>query len=252
MSIKDTQPKTLNQPRHGFNKEKIMTIRPSLAAVAAVFSVALFLAPSAHAEDHPINKTNPKPPVIVDVQAGDSLTSIADAHGTTYVRLFDANDFISNPDIINPGDKVRVPTADEQLPDRLAALAATPTVAAAPATQPVVGRYYSNVPSHGYYVDSAGNTYYQGYCTWYAKSRRPDLPNMLGNGGQWVANAAARGYATGSTPKAGAIAETSGHVAYVESVNGNGTITISEMNGPGGFGVVDTRTVPANQYNYIY
>jgi surface antigen len=99
---------------------------------------------------------------------------------------------------------------------------------------------------------SAGNTYYYGYCTWYAKQRRPDLPNRLGNGGQWVANAAAQGYATGSAPRAGAVAETTGHVAYVESVNGDGTIVISEMNGPAGWGVVGTRTVPASQYRYIY
>lgn len=229
-----------------------MTIRPSLAAVAAVFSVALFLAPSAHAEEKAAIKNDKKQPVVVTVEAGDTLTSIADSHATTYVRIFDANEFISNPDAINPGDKVRIPTADEQLPDRYGSLAAETVVASAPAAQPVVGRYYSNVPAKGHYVDSAGNTYYNGYCTWYAKNKRPDLPNRLGNGGQWVANAAAQGYATGSTPRVGAIAETSGHVAYVESVNPNGTINISEMNGPAGYGVVGTRTVPANQYNYIY
>jgi surface antigen len=216
-----------------------------------VFSIVLFLAPSAHAEEKKTDKPNAKPPVMVTVQAGDSLTSIAEAHGTDFVHLFDANDFISNPDVINPGDNVRIPNADEQLPDRYGNFAATaaPVVAA---TQPVSTYRNPHVPQKGYYVDSAGNTYYNGYCTWYAKNRRPDLPNMLGNGGQWVANAAARGYATGSTPRAGAVAETSGHVAYVEAVNGDGTITISEMNGPGGFGVVDTRTVPASQYNYIY
>ena len=66
-------------------------------------------------------------------------------------------------------------------------------------------------------------------------------------------NAAAQGYATGTTPRAGAIAEMPGHVAYVESVNGDGTLVISEMNGPAGFGVVGTRTVPASTYfGYIY
>lgn len=49
---------------------------------------------------------------------------------------------------------------------------------------------------------------------------------MLGNGGQWVANAAAQGYATGSTPQIGAIAETAGHVAYVEAVNPDGTVVL--------------------------
>jgi surface antigen len=226
-------------------------IRSSLAAVAAVFSMALIFAPSTFAEEKTNTKKDEKPAIVmVDIKEGDTLTSIADAHNSTYVRIFDANDFITNPDIINVGDKVRIPTADEQLPDRMAA--ATAVSVSATVAQPTVGKYYSNVPSRGYYVDSAGNTYYNGYCTWYAKNRRPDLPNMLGNGGQWVANAAARGYATGSAPRAGAIAEIPGHVAYVESVNPDGTMVISEMNGPAGFGKTDTRTVASSGYKYIY
>lgn len=99
---------------------------------------------------------------------------------------------------------------------------------------------------------SANNTYAWGQCTWYAKNKRPDLPNGLGNGGQWVANAAARGLATGATPRAGAIGEQPGHVVYVESVNGNGTVNISEMNYNGGVGVVHYRTVAASAFTYIY
>jgi surface antigen len=213
----------------------------------------LFLAPAANAEQKTDTKKDEKPPaVIVTVQAGDSLSIIADANKTTYVRIFDANDFIANPDIINPGDRVRIPTADENLPDRLAA-SVQPTAATYVPAPPTSKRAVSSYSApQAKYASSAGNTYYYGYCTWYAKQRRPDLPNMLGNGGQWVANAAARGYATGTAPRAGAIAETVGHVAYVESVNGDGTIVISEMNGPAGFGVVGTRTVSASQYRYIY
>ncbi len=49
------------------------------------------------------------------------------------------------------------------------------------------------------------------------------------------ANAAARaGYTVNNTPKAGAIMQTTqgayGHVAYVESVNSNGSVRVSEMN----------------------
>lgn len=103
-----------------------------------------------------------------------------------------------------------------------------------------------------YRASSSGNTYAWGYCTWYAKSMRPDLPNNLGNGGQWVANAARQGFATGSTPRAGAIGEQPGHVVYVKSVNKNGTVNISEMNYNGGVGVVNHRTVPASMFRYIY
>ncbi len=226
-----------------------MKIKSSITALAAVFSMVFIFAPSTYAQEKTDTKKDEKPPIVmVDIQSGDSLTSIARAHGTDYVRLFNANDFISNPDIINPGDKVRIPAADEQLPDRFA------NVQAVSASSEVVyaGQHYSNVPQKGHYVDSAGNTYYNGYCTWYAKNRRADLPNKLGNGGQWVANAAAQGYATGSAPRAGAIAESPGHVAYVESVNPDGTMVISEMNGPAGYGNVGTRTVPSSQYKYIY
>ena len=231
-----------------------MKIRSSLAAIIAVFSVMLVLAPSAHAEEKKTTKKDEKPvPVMVTIQPGDSLSSIADANQTTYVRIFDANDFITNPDLINAGDQVRIPTAGEQLPDRYGDMYGAPVVTtqtkASASTNTSVRRGASTVSR----ASSAGNSYYYGYCTWYAKQRRPDLPNRLGNGGQWVMNAAAQGYATGTTPRAGAIAEMSGHVAYVESVNGDGTLVISEMNGPAGFGVVGTRTVSASTYfGYIY
>ena len=230
-----------------------MKIKSNLVALAAVFSMMLFFAPSAHAQQKTDEKKADPAPVKVTIETGDTLSSIADAHQTTYVRIFNANDFIAHPDTINAGDEVRIPTEDEQLPDRYAELATVAPIQTAPqprtATAPQPG---NATPRQAYVGGSTGNTYYRGYCTWYAKERRPDLPNMLGNGGQWVASAAARGYATGTTPRAGAIIEMPGHVAYVESVNSNGTIVISEMNGPAGFGVVGTRTIPAGQYGYIY
>ena len=228
-----------------------MTIKSATTAVIAVFSVVLFLAPTANAAEKKEAKKDEKPaPVMVEVQPGDSLSAIADAHDTTYVRIFNANDFIANPDIINPGDKVRIPTADEQLPERLSEQPIVAATVAAPAAATTAPK--SAAASPRAVVSSAGNSYYYGYCTWYAKQRRPDLPNRLGNGGQWVASAAAMGYATGSTPRAGAIAEIPGHVMYVEAVNGDGTIVISEMNGPAGFGVVGTRTIAASSARYIY
>lgn len=242
-----------------------MTIKSHTAAVAVAFLLALVIAPSTHAADKKEDKKTPPAPVTVQVKAGDTLTSIAEAHGTTYVALYNANENLANPDAIDIGNEIRIPAADEQLPDRYstyaAELAAQQAAAAAAAATysapsanyaPVYSQTYTPGAQAVYATDSAGNTYFKGYCTWYAKQRRPDLPNQLGNGGQWVANAAARGIATGSEPRAGAIAETSGHVTYVESVNGDGTITISDMNGAAGFGNVGTRNVPANQYKYIY
>jgi len=207
--------------------------------------------------------------IVVKVESGDTLTKIADKHDTTYVRLFNANKKIESPDLINVGDKVRVPGEDEKLPNRydtfrksLAAIAAptAPVATNAPSTATAQPKETVNAPApqtaSTYRGSSAGNTYASGYCTWYVKERRGDLPNMLGNGGAWVSNAAAQGIATGSSPRAGAVAEQPGHVAYVESVNGDGTVNVSEMNyrgSPGGgFGKVSYRTAPASSFTYIY
>lgn len=57
-------------------------------------------------------------PVIIEVAGGDTLIAIAEANGTTYGRIFNANPGIANPNIINPGDRVRIPTAEEVLEER--------------------------------------------------------------------------------------------------------------------------------------
>lgn len=98
---------------------------------------------------------------------------------------------------------------------------------------------------------SQGNSYTPRNCTWYAKSRRPDLPNNLGDSISWVRNAAAQGLATGSTPKAGSIGQRGMHVVYIEAVNSDGTVYLSEMNYDynGGFRY---RTANASDFTYIY
>lgn len=107
-----------------------------------------------------------------------------------------------------------------------------------------------------YAPNSAGNNYAAGNCTWYAKSRRPDLPNSMGNANMWYYSAAAQGFNVGLKAKVGAVATTTegwaGHVAYVEKVSRDGSmVTISEMN-YGGLYQMNTRTVPASDFKYIY
>lgn len=182
--------------------------------------------------------------VIVTVAEGDSLSSIAEANGTTWTRLFDANEEIANPDAINPGDKIRIPAAEEQLTDRTSAVvAARQAVAAQPVAQrsTYTNRQYTSKPvnSSSYYV---GNGM---WCTDYVHSRRPDVP-VYGNAGYgWVNSAQADGKATGSTPQAGAVAVSNGHVAYVESVNADGSYTVSEMGWNYKAGNYNKRTVSA-------
>jgi nucleoid-associated protein YgaU len=46
------------------------------------------------------------------VQPGDSLSKIAGKYGTTWQAIFDANrDQISNPDLIHPGQELKIPGA---------------------------------------------------------------------------------------------------------------------------------------------
>ncbi len=84
-----------------------------------------------------------------------------------------------------------------------------------------------------------------GWCTWYVAQRR-DIP-WGGDAWTWFGSAKAAGLQTGKTPKQGAIMVTwesywYGHVAYVESVNPDGSWVVSEMNYKQ-WGAVDMRTI---------
>ncbi|KFE41582.1 CHAP domain-containing protein [Staphylococcus agnetis] len=107
---------------------------------------------------------------------------------------------------------------------------------------------------------SGSNLYTAGQCTYYVFDRvGGTIGSTWGNANNWASAAAAAGYTVNHTPKAGAILQTTsgpfGHVAYVESVNSNGTITVSEMNYGQGPGVVTSRTISAAEaasYKYIH
>ena len=74
------------------------------------------------------------------------------------------------------------------------------------------------------------------YVAWKIASTGRYVPHFggAGNANEWPSTAARHGISSGSTPKAGAAAVMNigrfGHVMYVESVNGDGTITVSDYN----------------------
>lgn len=180
------------------------------------------------------------------VTKGQSLAEIAKNYDTTWERIYAKNLDIENPDVIEVGQELVIPNQNEELDLREFEFVApepiaTRTTSASATAQPIAT----------YRGSSAGNTYVRGQCTWYAKSRRPDLPNNLGNARTWVSRAAAQGIATGSVPRVGAIAARGNHVAYVESVNGDGTITVTDMNWSGPYEIT-RRTVAASTMRYIY
>src|ERR1700736_1524312 len=93
-----------------------------------------------------------------------------------------------------------------------------------------------------------GNHFAYGYCTWYVANRR-NIP-WFGNAIEWWPNARPYGYAEGGSPAVGAVMVTRespiGHVAYVESVGGDGSWTVSEMN-YAGWNMVSRRTIHPGQ-----
>lgn len=68
---------------------------------------------------------------IVEVVKGDSLDKIAKANNTTYKRIFDANESIKDPNVINPGEKFRIPKPEEELVSREIPVAVAPQPAKA-------------------------------------------------------------------------------------------------------------------------
>lgn len=109
-------------------------------------------------------------------------------------------------------------------------------------------------------TSSGANLYTSGQCTYYVFDKvGGKIGSTWGNANNWANAAAGAGYTVNNSPAAGAILQTSqgafGHVAYVESVNSDGSINVSEMNYGQGPGVVTSRTISAGQagsYNYIH
>lgn len=99
----------------------------------------------------------------------------------------------------------------------------------------------------------AGDKYASGNCTYWAAMRRGQIgkpiPNTWGDAYLWASRARLDSYSVDHIPTAGAIMQSSGgalgHVAFVESVDGDGTWHISEMNVVG-LGIVDYRAMPAS------
>lgn len=115
---------------------------------------------------------------------------------------------------------------------------------------------------------SNGANYYDwGTCAWYVFEQRSQrglgVGNTWGNATNWAAGAQSAGYSVSNSPSVGAIMQAPaytngayglGHVAIVESVNADGSVTVSEMQFGGGLGQVSSRTISAAQassHNFI-
>jgi surface antigen/LysM repeat protein len=179
-----------------------------------------------------------------DAAAAQLLDVIISYNGLDSAEDINAGDFI-----VIPGGVVAAPPAPKIVPKPKSK------------TAPVPDNSMNDVTSIGSGYDGVNHFFPKGYCTYYVASQMKIT--FGGNAKNWLANAAASGYVTGKEPAPhSAVVFTGsqrtikkyGHVAYVESVNDDGTITISEMNYDH-FNRIDQRILSVNDPSirgYIY
>lgn len=189
------------------------------------------------------------------VKAGDSLWGIANSNGMTLSELLSLNGLQANSYIF-PGDSLKISGAG--------AATATPS---APATDNSQSSANTNnnwgTVDNGYTNSnntvSSTNTYPYGQCTWYVKGDLNWVGNYWGNAVDWASTAVAAGHTVNSVPTVGSIAyfaagvqgaSSYGHVAVVDSVNADFTVTISEANYAGM--LYHERTIPTSGLLFIH
>lgn len=183
--------------------------------------------------------------VVYTVANGDTSKTLAQKFTADENQIISTND--AEIGGLKPGDVILIPGGVVQ-------------------SAPAVGgyNYYSsgfawggNTPVY------TANGYDYGWCTWHAANRRREIgrpiPSNLGNAISWYYIAKNMGMPVGDTPAAGAVLWHArmgglGHVAFVESMNPDGSILVSDMNYPI-WGKVTYRTIPPSEfgnYKFIY
>ncbi|MBX4188517.1 LysM peptidoglycan-binding domain-containing protein, partial [Candidatus Saccharibacteria bacterium] len=162
----------------GESRRVQMILAPFATGLAIAGSLALPAGQPAVAQTH-TNDNNTKSnktvqikqaseeKVYVMVNEGDTLDGIATAHQTTYNRLYDANTDIQDPNVIYPGEKVRIPEASEQIAPRALPVApapVAPTVSQAPVSQSAPVHHSTvSLPTSGGAVAGCGDNSYANF-----------------------------------------------------------------------------------------
>ena len=203
--------------------------------------------------------------IIYRFKSGDSIKSVAEKYQASLERLISYNK-LKDGEEPKEGVEIVIPGGilpEEERPDYNPKSKVFSTSTASNYRKSSSSVNVSPASLSSNYNVKAGNAYAWGNCTWYAYNRRPDIGSFWGNASTWAVSARAAGYKVDQNPSVGAIAQWNayansyiwgyGHVAIVESVNSDGTITVSDMNYAGKLNVVTTRTVPASSVsNYIH
>lgn len=180
--------------------------------------------------------------IVYNVKSGDNAESLAGKYNVSKESITSFND--AEITGLVAGDRILIPNG---------------TIKAAPAasrTPYYSGFAFGSTAVYGY------NGYVPGYCTWYVANKRAaigrPLPANLGNAGPWARSAPAAGFIVNNTPAPGAAIVTDlgnpGHVGFVETVNPDGSVVMSEMNRRRRFEVTSRVLSPeeATRYKYIH
>jgi N-acetylmuramoyl-L-alanine amidase len=229
-------------------------------SVAAQFNISvetLKWANNLSADAIEVNKQLTVPPVngvVYTVKAGDSVESLAGKYQADKARIVSFNDLELGG--LTPGRSIIIPGGilpDTERPGYVA-----------PRRGVSQGAYNGGFSTVNAQIARAtgGNKYAFGYCTWYAYERRVQLGRAVGgswgNASSWAQYARVAGFVVNNAPAPGAIMQNgggAGHVAIVEAVNGDGSLTLTEMNYAGNWNRVTSRTVDAAtaaRFTYIH
>lgn len=185
--------------------------------------------------------------IVYTVKADDSIESIASKYGSNVSEIIALNDL----EVSGISEGMRILVKGGSLPEK-----ERPEYVA-----PVVRSYstYTYLGNSSNRTDLVCNrSLGAGQCTTWGWLKRPDLGFIKANANRWDDIARSAGLLVNRTPSAGAIFQSDsgwyGHVGYVESVNSDGSINVSERNYAGCYGVLFS-TIPASDvgnFNYIH
>lgn len=241
-------------------KEYVVQPGDTLASIAAKFNVtsdSISWSNNLTNGNVTVGSTLLIPPVngiVYTVKDGDTPDNLAQKYKANKEQIIAYND--AELGGLKVGERIIIPNGQQPAPTTSRSLSSR-------------GFSFGSVPVYGY------NGYDYGFCTWYVANKRIQigrpLPANLGDAWTWDDRASAAGLPVNNTPAYGAAVVTNstrrpGHVAFVERVNPDGSVWISEMNSrgqvsidnsapAGGWGKVDFKLIPADKartYNYIH
>lgn len=199
-------------------------------------------------------KVLPVTGVLVNAKKGDTIRAISEQTRGNAEEVAAFNDAGSVDAEIPENTQIIVPNGSP----RVEAAVSGSDPSGLGSTLPGTSRGYGPTPNP---VFTGGNTYSKGYCTWHAANRRAQIgrpiPNRMGNAISWARAAASAGYAVDGNPRAGDVLYHrniggAGHVAFVEGINSDGSLKVSDMNYPT-WGRVTYRTVSPSEFGkYLF